>query len=97
MPKLVLGVAFTLLFSLGAWGVIEPRYATDLENFSAADKADEDTIRLRITIASDTQRAVRIGDLLLCSRAACYRARTTGFVAVERGLGGRDGRPGTGR
>lgn len=92
MPKLVLGVAFTMMFSLGAWGADGPRYATDLENFSAAAKADEDTIRMRITMAADAQqaeRAVRIGDILLCARLVCYRARTSGIVAVDstsRGL-----------
>lgn|GEM_PF-6824423 len=74
------------MFSLGAWGAISPRYATDLEIFSAVNKTDEDTIRLRITIAGDVQRAeraVRVGDILVCSRLACYRARTSGIAAVE--------------
>ena len=86
MRKLIPGAAFMLMFGLGAVGAIEPRHTTVLENFAAGNKADKDTIRMRITIAGDAQqpeRNVRIGDILLCSRSACYRARTSGFVAVE--------------
>lgn len=42
-------------------------------------------MRLRVSVATDTpssERAVRIGDVLLCSRSDCYRARTTGYVDV---------------
>ena len=86
MPKLIPGAAFMLMFGLGAVGAIESRYTTVLDNFAAGNKADKDTIRMRITIAGDAQqpeRNVRIGDILLCSRSACYRARTSGIVAVE--------------
>lgn len=62
-----------------------PKYATQLEQFSSYENIAEGTMRVRVTVATDalsSERNVRIGDVLLCSSAGCYRAHTTGFVDI---------------
>jgi hypothetical protein len=62
-----------------------PKYANQLEKFSSYENIGKDAMRLRVSMATDTmstERNVRIGDVLLCSSAACYRAHTAGYVDV---------------
>ncbi|MGF6275230.1 hypothetical protein ABIB38_003628 [Massilia sp. UYP11] len=79
MPVLLLFVA------AHAIGAPTPRYATQLEKFSSESRIPDSAMRLRVSVATDapsSERAVRIGDVLLCSKSNCYRARTTGYVDV---------------
>ena len=64
-------------------GTSIPKYATQLEKFSNYENIAQGTMRVRVSVATDTlssERNVRIGDVLLCSNSSCYRAHTTGYV-----------------
>lgn len=74
-----------LVAAAHAIGAPTPRFATQLERFSSEATIADGAMRLRVSVATDTpasDRAVRIGDVLLCSRSECYRAPTTGYVDV---------------
>lgn len=80
-----LTVCALLFCSAGAWAAAVPRYAQELNNYDASARSGQGTTRLRVTVAAAVaapERSVRVGDLLLCSAAACYRARTPGYATV---------------
>jgi hypothetical protein len=81
-------IVVVLLFVAAAYasGATTPRYATQLESYSNDSRLDGDVMRLRVTVATDSHgsdHAVSIGDLLLCAKAECYRARTAGHVDIN--------------
>lgn len=86
MLKRVVGTVLMLSISSGIWAEPVPRYATQLENYSTSTKANADSTRLRVSVATDlgiAERSVRVGDVMVCSASACFKARSRGYVDVH--------------
>jgi hypothetical protein len=70
----------------GVWAAAVPRYAVELGKDTGPTNPSEKLTRMRISVVGEmpqAERSVRIGDLILCSSAQCYRARTPGYVNIE--------------
>lgn len=85
MVKRIAVPALLLCLASGAWAADAPGHPTELRNYTGAAQDRAASTRLRISIAGEAKqdrRAVRVGDLLLCSAAGCYRAHTDGKVDI---------------
>lgn len=77
--------ACLLLSSCAIVQAAAPRYATPLQPYSAVTDVGGEQRRLRISIATESgldERAVRVGEIMLCSVAACFKTGAPGYLDV---------------
>lgn len=81
--KHFIGIIILWLLATEAFAAPPPRHAVPLETYTADSPPSEKFIRLRIGVATNfgtPERSVRVGDVLLCHAADCFRAHTSGFI-----------------
>lgn len=92
MFKLCFVSALLFCCASGVWAATVPRYALELSKYSESTKSGERLTRMRITVAGEVlqaEQSVRVGDLLLCSSAECYRAHTSGYANIANTASGK--------
>lgn len=85
MLKRIAVPVLLLCLAPGARAADAPGRPVELRNYTGTAQERAASTRLRISIAGEAgqdRRAVRVGDLLLCAAAGCYRARTDGKVDI---------------
>lgn len=92
ISRRVLVSALAACLAANARGAELPRHAQELRSYAGPVQDRAGSIRLRITVAGNlpqAQQAVRVGDMLLCGAAGCYRAHTAGYAQIADTSGGK--------